>query len=147
MIKVDTLTEIRRMKRLYQLRKTQINATTNYHHLRTIGVSQHGNNYFSSLNVPWYKRNDDIITTFKTNTSKIYSLCSNLNSLIDRDIYQSRIDIFKFEGLLPKDALVTQFDKTDRLKILENKLNKKSHRYIQNLEKAYQVKEYFSLKN
>jgi len=112
---------------------------TSYKHLGVIGMAKHENGCVSLLKPAWHTHSDDIITTFKNNTSKIYRSCSNFDYLIDRRINQSRINIFKFEELLPKNALIPQIDEFDPVKILQNNHNKKSSRRIRDLEKAYQV--------
>jgi hypothetical protein len=59
--------------------------------------------------------------------------------LIDRRIKQARLDIFKLEEILPKNAFIAKIDESpDRLMILRKK---KSDRRIRDLEKAYQVYE------
>ncbi|CAF1092902.1 unnamed protein product [Rotaria sordida] len=138
-LETETSRDIRRIKRMYRLRAAQINAVTSYNHLGVIGMSQRGNGCFTSLKPPWHKRPDDIITTFKNMTSKIYTPCSNFNYLIDQHIHRSRINIFKLEELLPKNALIAEIDETDRLMILKNNHNKKTSRRIRDLEKAYQL--------
>ncbi|CAF3539935.1 unnamed protein product [Rotaria sp. Silwood1] len=137
-LEIETSRDIRRMKRVYRLREAQINAVTGYNHLGVIGINQRGNGCFTSLKPPWHKRPDDIITTFKNTTSKIYTPCSNLNYLFDRHIHQSRIDIFKLEELLPKNALIAEIDEPDRLMIFKNNHNKKASHHIRDLEKAHQ---------
>jgi len=138
-VKTNICVDIRRIQRLYRLREAQINAMTSYKHLGVIGMAKRENGCVSLLKPPWHTRPDDIITTFKNNTSKIYRSCSNFDYLIDRRINQSRINIFKFEELLPKNALIPQIDEYDPVKILQNNHNKKSFRRIRDLEKAYQV--------
>ncbi|CAF3349506.1 unnamed protein product [Rotaria sp. Silwood2] len=138
-LEIETSRDIRRIKRMYRLREAQINAVTSYNHLGVIGMNQHGNGCFTSLKPPWRKRPDDIITTFKNTTSKINTPCSSFNYLIDRNIHQSRINIFKLEDLLPKNALITEIDEPYRLMILKNNHYKKSSRHIRDLEKAHQV--------
>ncbi|CAF4981793.1 unnamed protein product, partial [Rotaria sp. Silwood1] len=138
-LEIETSRDIRRMKRVYRLREAQINAVTGYNHLGVIGINQRGNGCFTSLKPPWHKRPDDIITTFKNTTSKIYTPCSNLNYLFDRHIHQSRIDIFKLEELLPKNALIAEIDEPDRLMIFKNNHNKKASHHIRDLEKAHQL--------
>ncbi len=133
-----TLIEIRRIKRMYQLREAQINAVTSYNHLGVIGMAKRGNGCFSSLKPPWHTRPDDIITTFKNSTS---IPCPHSDYLIDRRLKQAGIDIFKFEELLPKTAFIAKIDEPDRLMILQSNQNKKSYRRIRDLEKAYQVYE------
>jgi hypothetical protein len=131
--------DIRRIKRMYRLREAQINAVTSYNHLGVIGMAQRGNGCFSSLKPPWHTRSDDIITTFKNTISKIYTPCPHFDYLIDRRMNQSRINIFKLEELIPKNALIPRIDGPDRVKLLPNNSNKKSYRRIRDLEKAYQV--------
>jgi hypothetical protein len=133
-VKNNICVDIRRIKHFYRLREAQINAVTSYNHLGVIGMVKHGNGCVSSLKLPWHTRSDDIITTFKNNTSKINTLCySNFDYLIDRRINQFRINIFELEELLPK------IDEFDPVKIFQDNSNKKSSRRIRDLEKAYQV--------
>lgn len=140
-VKSNSSVDIRRVKRMYRLREAQINAVTNYNHLGVIGMIKSENGCISSLKPPWHTRPDDIITTFKNRTSNIYTPCSHLDYLIDRRINQSRINIFKVEEILPKNALIPQIDGPDALKIFQNNHNKKLFRRIRDLEKANQVKE------
>jgi hypothetical protein len=138
-IKSNLFIDIRRIQRMYRLREAQINAVTSSNHLGVIGRVKRGDGCFSSLKPPWHTRPDDIITTFKNTTSKIYTPCFHLDYLIDRRLNQSQINIFELEKLLSKNALVAQIDSSDQLKILQNNHNKKLSRRIRDLEKAYQV--------
>jgi hypothetical protein len=115
---------------MYRLREAQINAVTNYNHLGVIGMVQRGNGCHSSLKPT---RPDDIITTFKNTTSKIYTPCPQFDHLIDRRMNQSRINIFELEEFIPKSVFTTQIDE------FSDNHNKKSSRRIRDLEKAYQV--------
>ncbi len=124
--------DIRRIKRIYRLREAQINAVTNYNHLGVIGMVKRENSCFSSLKPPWHTRSDDIITTFKNTVSRIYTPCPHFDYLINR-----RINIFKLEELIPKNALIPQIDQPSLV-------NKKFNRRIRDLEKAYQVCSLFS---
>ncbi|CAF2187466.1 unnamed protein product [Rotaria magnacalcarata] len=139
-IDVEATRDIRRIKRMHQLRQAQINAMTSYNHLGAIGMSQHGNGCYTTLKSPWHKQSTDIITNFKNTTSKIHTPCSNLNYLIDRHFHHIQKSSFNFEELLPQNALVVKIEELDRLRTLENSTNRKklSHR-IRNLEKAYQL--------
>jgi hypothetical protein len=123
------------MKRKYRLREAQINAVTSHNHLGVIGMAQRGNGCVSSLKLPWHTRLDDIITT----ASKIYTPCSHFDYLIDRRMKQSRIDIFKFEKLLPENAFIPKIDQPNPLTSLKGTHNRKSYRRIRDLEKAFQV--------
>jgi hypothetical protein len=138
--------DIRRIKRMYQLREALINAVTSYNHLGVIGTVRRGNGCFSSLKPPWHTRSDDIITTFKNTISKIYTPCPQFDYLIDRRMNQSRLNIFKLEELIPKNALIPQIDRPDQMKLLSNNHNKKFNRRIRDLEKASQVCNLFSFK-
>jgi hypothetical protein len=115
---------------MYRLREAQINAVTNYNHLGVIGMVQRGKGCYSSLKPT---RPDDIITTFKNTTSKIYTPCPQFDHLIDRRMNQSRINIFKLEEFIPKSAFTAQIDE------LSDNHNKKLSRRIRDLEKAHQV--------
>jgi hypothetical protein len=124
---------------MYRLREAQINAVTSYNHLGVIGMAKRGNGCFSSLKPPWHTRPDDIITTFKNRSLKTDTPCPHFDYLIDRRIKQARLDIFKLEEILPKNAFIAKIDESpDRLMILRKK---KSDRRIRDLEKAYQVYE------
>ncbi|CAF0839094.1 unnamed protein product [Adineta steineri] len=138
-LEIETSRDIRRIKRMYQLRETQINAVTSYNHLGVIGMAQQGNGCFSLLKPPWHTRPDDIITTFKNRISNMYTHCSQFDYLIDRRFNQSQINIFKFEELLPKNALVPQIDQFNRSISYKKTYNKKTHRRLQDLERAFQL--------
>ena len=127
--------DIRRIQRIYRLREAQINAVTSYNHLGVIGMIKSENGCFSSLKPPWHTRPNDIITTFKNANSRN---CPHFDYLIDR-----RIDIFKLEELIPKNALIPQINRPDQMK---STVNKKLNRRIRDLEKAHQVCGLFSLK-
>ncbi|CAF3135827.1 unnamed protein product [Rotaria socialis] len=129
-IDVEATRDIRRIKRMYQLRQAQINAMTSYNHLGAIGMSQHGNGCYTSLKPPWHKQSNDIITSFKNTTSKIHTPCSNLKYLIDRHFHHIQKSSFNFEEQLPQNALVVKIEELDRLMTLENNTNRKklSHR-------------------
>ncbi|CAF0718743.1 unnamed protein product [Adineta steineri] len=125
-LEIETSRDIRRIKRMYQLRETQINAVTSYNHLGVIGMAQQGNGCFSLLKPPWHTRPDDIITTFKNRMSNMYTHCSQFDYLIDRRFNQSQINIFKFEELIPKNALVPQIDQFNRSILYKKTYNKKN---------------------
>ena len=133
------LVEIRRLKRLHRLREAQINSFVSCAHMRIVDMNQHRNDCFSSIKSSSYKRTDDTTTNFQTATPKIHSSCSHSHHLVDPLNYRSRINILKFEELLPKNALIPKIDEPNQLMTFGKNRNKKLHRHIRDLKKATQV--------
>ncbi|UJR38338.1 hypothetical protein I4U23_031008 [Adineta vaga] len=124
-LELETSRDIRRMKRRYQLRENYINAVTKYNHLGVIGMS---------LKPSWHTRSNDIITTFNNKNSLP---CPHLDHFIDRRMHHVGINIFKFEELLPRNALIPKIDHLNSSSRVTK--NKQLQRRIQNLEKAFQL--------
>ena len=120
---------------MYHLRQVQINAMTRYDYLGVIGLDRCNNGCVSHLKPPWHTRSEDLITRLKGSSLGSDLPCFQYDSVRNRRFDRYRIDIMKFENILPKDAFLTKIDPIN----LRSIRSRKVERQLRDLEKAHQV--------
>mgnify|MGYP006996225295 FL=1 len=115
------LAAIRRIKRMYQLRDTQINRVTSYDHLGIIGISHCGNGDVLPLKSPWHSQSKDMSSNRSMPCSYVDRTTMNLSEI---DEFLTKIE---------------SIDQTNEFVQLKTNKNKKLSRRIRDLDKAFQV--------